>query len=182
MSLSEIPNFFKASEIYDKTKEKEKKVKQCLVCGPVPACSVGVPLLNAPLALQHSLPAPPMAVPVHSCTSLLCTKPWLLGYAHNHLCPDPQVTFQVIICTPTVISLRAAQLLSYASASLTAPVSPAPRAVLCRNMMSSFVSCDCVHGDSAAVLTAFYKLYNQQWFNSATGFLTFPLIILARGS
>ena len=48
--------------------------------------------------------------------------------------------------------------------------------------MSSVVSSDSVHGDSAAVLTAFYKLYNQLWFNSGTGFLTFPLIILARGS
>lgn len=73
------------------------------------------------------------------------------------MCLYLQVTFQVII------ALRAAQLLSYASASLTAPVSSAPRAVLCRNMMSSVVSRDSVNGDSAAVLIAFYKLSNQLW-------------------
>ena len=49
-----------------------------------------------------------------------------------------------------------------------------PLELSCAGMMSSVVSRDSVNGDSAAVLTAFYKLYNQLWFNSAPGFLAFP--------
>lgn len=63
-------------------------MRQCLVCGPVPACSVGVPLLSAPLALQHSLPAPPMAA--------LCTA------ALRSSAPGPDFwAMHITTCAPT---------------------------------------------------------------------------------
>lgn len=40
--------------------------------------------------------------------------------------------------------------------------------------MTSIVSRDSINGDSAAVLTAFYKLSNQLWFNSCHRLLNLP--------
>ena len=43
--------------------------------------------------------------------------------------------------------------------------------------MTSIVSRDSINGDSAAVLTAFYKLSNQLWFNSGHRLLNLPFDI-----